>query len=388
MKLDVYNLPVPEQEDSFYKALHEHKGYRAASRALNLSKTVFVKNLRDELNLCRRPACLSPRKTDRTLCEEHMSAASKPTKRRLEYSKEYKAKNKESLTAYNAQWRKDNAEKMKAYAVKHRLETNATQKLYLTEDRLHEVLIDLFGEVVVSRQRYLHGRTRDFVIVKQVSEKIESMLSGSFSGFEEPLPVVTLIVEFDGPHHYLTTSSVIRDGQHEVKWQMIDSLTFILRIPYWVQLDSMMTEYLFGSKTDYSNNFPHGFIDPKAPLPERFCSEGELRFLREIKSLPERVAAEVYKSLAERIKRKALSAVCSLTVLESLVNLCDADRRLFLQELRTLSPDPNKYYKYLTPAQCRKLLSDIIIKSLFFQNYAGGLTSFEIEEQVKHLYKS
>lgn len=89
-----------------------------------------------------------------------------------------------------------------------------------------------------------------------------------------------LILEFDGYRHFSSAKQIISD---ENKDKIADDLGFLLiRIPYFVQLDSEVIEYYFKDliqNKEKFNNYPHGFIDPKAMLPADFCELGQIKFL-------------------------------------------------------------------------------------------------------------
>lgn len=88
-----------------------------------------------------------------------------------------------------------------------------------------------------------------------------------------------LIVEFDGYRHFNSSKQILSDKN---KNKIAEELKFkLIRIPYFVQLDSEVIEYFFGSiisNKEIFNNFPHGFIDPKAMLPADFCELGQNEF--------------------------------------------------------------------------------------------------------------
>jgi very-short-patch-repair endonuclease len=88
-----------------------------------------------------------------------------------------------------------------------------------------------------------------------------------------------LIIEFDGYRHFNSAKQIISD---KIKNKKAYELGFsLIRIPYFIQLDSEVIEYYFGAfvnNKEKFNNFPHGFIDSKAMLPADYCELGQIEF--------------------------------------------------------------------------------------------------------------
>lgn len=93
-----------------------------------------------------------------------------------------------------------------------------------------------------------------------------------------------LIVEFDGYRHFNSSKQILSDKN---KNKIAEELKFkLIRIPYFVQLDSEVIEYYFGSlipNKETFNSYPHGFIDPKALLPADYCELGQKEFTNFLK---------------------------------------------------------------------------------------------------------
>jgi hypothetical protein len=107
-----------------------------------------------------------------------------------------------------------------------------------------------------------------------------------------------VLVEFDGDAHYRDSLKIKVD-------RIKDSLALtqgnkVVRIPYWVQLNSVTVQHYFGISADIRQNFQHGFITTKI-FPASFCELGIDRFKRELKKLPLEVSEAVIKSLRDRI---------------------------------------------------------------------------------------
>lgn len=112
-----------------------------------------------------------------------------------------------------------------------------------------------------------------------------------------------VVIEFDGYRHYNTSSVIIKD---QLKDKMYRNMGyFVIRIPYFIQLDSRVIEYLFWEMTtDYSdfNTYPHGFIDSKALLPSDFCSLGINRFIDDLKQYTI-VRNDILRSMDDKIEK-------------------------------------------------------------------------------------
>jgi very-short-patch-repair endonuclease len=111
------------------------------------------------------------------------------------------------------------------------------------------------------------------------------------------------VVEFDGYLHYTKSKTVLDDVDKD---KIISDLNYsIIRIPYFVQLDSRVMEHLFGN---YLENFfdfvryPHGFIDSSAILPADFCTLGVERFRKDLKRF-DFIKNEILISLQNKTKR-------------------------------------------------------------------------------------
>lgn len=83
-------------------------------------------------------------------------------------------------------------------------------------------------------------------------------------------------VEFDGPDHY-TKANVI---QSDIKKNQIIAWNGynIIRIPYFVQLNSAGIKYFFDLDISFDYGFKHGFISRNVTLPANFCEQGVWKF--------------------------------------------------------------------------------------------------------------
>jgi len=107
-----------------------------------------------------------------------------------------------------------------------------------------------------------------------------------------------LLIEYDGHHHY----SYPKKEDIGCEWNRIECDTFLLRIPYWIQLDNEMFLKFFGIAKDHSNDFPHGFIDKNTVLPARFTYDGFGRFMKEMGVLPLYIQQQIAESLLNKVK--------------------------------------------------------------------------------------
>src|SRR5262249_46273189 len=73
----------------------------------------------------------------------------------------------------------------------------------------------------------------------------------------------------------------------------------LVRVPYWVQLDSMMARDWFGLEANIEQSFPHGFITTKL-FPASFCELGVARFRRGVGAVAGAVREAVIRSLGDR----------------------------------------------------------------------------------------
>lgn len=94
-----------------------------------------------------------------------------------------------------------------------------------------------------------------------------------------------LIVEFDGYKHYTDPNVIHRDKLKDSVYQGLGYK--VVRIPYFIQLETRTIKILFGLDYTLEQYFPHGFIvDEGLVCPAGYC----------------RVGAEVYKQDRERFK--------------------------------------------------------------------------------------
>jgi hypothetical protein len=138
---------------------------------------------------------------------------------------------------------------------------NNIEKEYLTEFKLGNIL-----KMIYPNNKFINN--------KQVPE------SGVRFRPDYRCDELMLIVEFDGYQHYTQYKNIIRDNEKD---EIYENMGYtIIRIPYFVQIDSKTISHLFGVNLEYNIEYPHGFIDHKVIYPCDFCYEGLKRFKRDL----------------------------------------------------------------------------------------------------------
>lgn len=150
---------------------------------------------------------------------------------------------------------------------------------YLTENLLGDFLKERISNNIIRDTRLLDTNFRpDFV-----------------------LPDFNLIVEFDGFLHYTKANIILADYKKDSLYKKYGFK--VIRIPYFIQLDSYVIKKLFKKYTNNStsfNNFPHGFIDKKVVYPADFCSLGIKRFIKDLNKY-KKISDQILKSLTDKI---------------------------------------------------------------------------------------
>jgi len=117
---------------------------------------------------------------------------------------------------------------------------------YLTEGKLKTALQQLLVDVWVGGQVVLPGSRRRFDMA-----------------FRSNGP--TILVEYDGDEHYRHSMKIKADREKDML--ALTNGFRLIRIPYWVQLDSIMARHWFGIELHIDQSFPHGFITTKHCCP-------------------------------------------------------------------------------------------------------------------------
>ena len=116
----------------------------------------------------------------------------------------------------------------------------------------------------------------------------------------------TVLVEYDGDEHYRDALKIKVDRQKNVLAS--EKQMRLVRVPYWVQLDTVMARHWFGLEASIEQSFPHGFITTRL-FPASFCGLGVARFRQDLAELPDTVRHAVVSSLRQRVAEHGLEYV-------------------------------------------------------------------------------
>jgi hypothetical protein len=158
---------------------------------------------------------------------------------------------------------------------------------YLTERKLAAALHELVGDRWVGGQVAIPGTRQRFDMAFRTNG-------------------ATVLVEYDGDEHYRDSMKIKADRQKDSL--ALNNKMHLIRVPYWVQLDTIMTKHWFGLEGNIEQSFPHGFITTKL-FPASFCELGVARFRRELEELPSKVRSAVVASLRDRVSEHGLEYV-------------------------------------------------------------------------------
>ena len=108
-----------------------------------------------------------------------------------------------------------------------------------------------------------------------------------------------MIVCWDDWKHYCKAKVISEDMKADGEWNRLGYM--IVRIPYFVQLDSRIVEYLFAGFTQDLTSFnicQQGFVLPGLIYPADFCEMGLNRFVFDLDRFG-LIRGEIERSLAE-----------------------------------------------------------------------------------------
>jgi len=151
-------------------------------------------------------------------------------------------------------------------------------KEYLNESKLGDFLRDIFKvEFIYNRKVQGSG------IMTRPDYRSDSLM---------------LIVEFDGEGHYCNIRTITND---KLKDEVYTSLGYkVVRIPYFIQLNTDIIKTLFDIDVEYRQEYPHGFVNKKAKLPSEFSEAGLERFVKDLKRF-DMCTADIVESLRGKI---------------------------------------------------------------------------------------
>jgi hypothetical protein len=255
---------------------------------------------------------------------------------------------------------------------------------YLTEQKLGEILNIIYPGSVIPQFK-LYKRKFDYgvnidsnTLLETLPQAIQNFYLDTPSEYALKYTGVLMLVEFDSHFHYLKNSKVIFE-EVGCAWRDMCNTTndakpiFILRIPYWLQLNTQIIKHYFNVKNIDIIKYPHGFISKNVVLPERFCASGEDRFITELKELPPLITEEVIRSLI--IKTGYPDTFTSLKIAKT------GTRRLWqnlltsfnccgfgpsYKQILKLSPDISKIDKNLPHNLLTKYLKNQILQYAFY----------------------
>ena len=106
------------------------------------------------------------------------------------------------------------------------------------------------------------------------------------------------VVEYDDDKHYRNTLTIKADLEKD---RISKELGYeIIRVPYWIAMDTIMVEYYFGIEFDVETTNKHGFTEDDL-FPASFCEKGIERFNQEYDELPNKVKKEIRNTIEKRI---------------------------------------------------------------------------------------
>jgi hypothetical protein len=266
---------------------------------------------------------------------------------------------------------------------------------YLTESKLGSILKDIYPNKDIVPQFKYNGKKWDYKLVFENEEYtllptgIRNIIDNCIYEDEERYDgVYVLLIEFDGHYHYSKNSQAAFESSG-LFWERVDYSTFLLRIPYWIQPDSVMMNQWFDVPKDYSEDFPHGFISKNVFLPEIYCKAGEERFKEEMKKLPLDISQQVLKSLIDKTgfpysySVKKMAKTGNMELWRFLIDNFHPEWASILKTMEELSPDIGKFYKYFSPELYTILETNPIIKGLYmWGSYVESLDKDELDESI------
>lgn len=127
-----------------------------------------------------------------------------------------------------------------------------------------------------------------------------------------------MCVEFDGHDHYMKANIIQADNNKDAILTELDYK--IIRIPYFIQLDTASIIYFFGLTIPFDYGFPHGFISKNVIFPANYCEQGIWKFKDIITSLSlheetYNIFEEIRNSIIDKIESNLLKLPTEKAVL-------------------------------------------------------------------------
>ena len=153
------------------------------------------------------------------------------------------------------------------------------QVTYLTEENLIDYLAVIFPNV-----EWIHNKT--------------------FPGYKFRPDYrndgLKIVVEFDGYQHYTQVKNIIKDQEKDIIYT--ETGYKIIRIPYFVQIETRTIAGLFDKTIERELSYPHGFIANNSTLvlPADFCELGVDRFISDLEKF-HYIKDDIVKSLKDKV---------------------------------------------------------------------------------------
>lgn len=176
---------------------------------------------------------------------------------------------------------------------------NEMEGKYLTEERLGKIL-----KIIFRGYEWIHD------------EKFQA--NGETYNFRPDYCCheLQMCIEFDGPDHFTKASVIQADIKKDqiIEWNGYD----IIRVPYFVQLNSAGIKYFFNFDIDFDYNFRHGFVSRNVSLPANFCEQGIWKFNDFIADLNiEEDNPQAAREILSDIKESLINKINSLKLPEA-----------------------------------------------------------------------
>jgi transposase-like protein len=188
-------------------------------------------------------------------------------------------------------------------------------KIYNTTNPTVRKWLKSYGIRLRSHREVNKNYFSETMLQRFIQERFNNCINSFDSCFPETryrpdvrIDDLKLIVEFDGFRHYTKAEVIYSDRLKERIYKQAGYK--IIRIPYFVQMDSELVSYYF---KDYIsdlrpyNDYPHGFIDNAVIWPSDFCIDGIDVFINDLLILS-RYCPLAFKSIIDNIQDKIIDS--------------------------------------------------------------------------------